>query len=118
MDILIVQSSPKEKFLSHPFSLEAGTRLYRTGDLARYLPNGNIEYLGRRDGQVKIRGYRVELGEIESILNQHLAVRESVVVARGSGIAWREGTRGLCCVQSWIADIAHRTAKFPPGKAT
>ena len=72
----------KEKFLSHPFSLEAGTRLYRTGDLARYLPNGNIEYLGRRDGQVKIRGYRVELGEIESILNQHLAVRESVVVAR------------------------------------
>ena len=54
------------KFISNPF--EEG-RLYKTGDLGRYLPNGNIEYLGRIDNQVKIRGFRIELGEIESILN-------------------------------------------------
>jgi acyl carrier protein len=57
-------------------------RLYRTGDRARYLPDGDIEYLGRSDNQVKIRGFRVELGEIEAALNQHPAVRESVVIAR------------------------------------
>ena len=59
-----------------------GTRLYKSGDLARYLPNGDIEYLGRADHQVKVRGFRIELGEIEAALGQHPAVRESVVVAR------------------------------------
>ncbi len=57
-------------------------RLYKTGDLARYLPDGNIEYLGRIDNQVKIRGFRIELGEIETVLNQHPLVQESVVVTR------------------------------------
>jgi len=57
-------------------------RLYKTGDLARYLPNGNIEFLGRDDHQVKIRGFRIELGEIESRLGRHSAVREVVVTAR------------------------------------
>jgi amino acid adenylation domain-containing protein len=57
-------------------------RLYRTGDLARYLPDGNIELLGRIDHQVKIRGHRVELGEIEARLNEHPDVRESVVLFR------------------------------------
>jgi amino acid adenylation domain-containing protein/thioester reductase-like protein len=57
-------------------------RIYKTGDLARYLPDGNIEYLGRIDNQIKIRGFRIELGEIEAILNQHPGVRENVVVAR------------------------------------
>ncbi|GAB6041224.1 MupA/Atu3671 family FMN-dependent luciferase-like monooxygenase [Endothiovibrio diazotrophicus] len=57
-------------------------RLYRTGDLARYLPNGDIEFLGRNDFQVKIRGHRIELGEIEAVLGQHPAVREAVVAAR------------------------------------
>ena len=56
-----------------------GSRLYRTGDFARYLPDGQIEFLGRLDQQVKIRGYRIELGEIEVALNEHEAVRESVV---------------------------------------
>jgi amino acid adenylation domain-containing protein len=56
--------------------------LYRTGDLARYLPDGNIELLGRIDNQVKIRGHRVELGEIEALLNEHPGVRESVVLVR------------------------------------
>ncbi len=68
------------KFIPNPFSKESGTRLYRTGDLARYLPNGDIEILGRIDDQVKIRGFRIELGEIEARLNQHAKVREAVVV--------------------------------------
>jgi amino acid adenylation domain-containing protein len=58
------------------------SRLYKTGDLARYLPDGNIEFLGRIDHQVKIRGFRIELGEIEAVLGQHPQVRETVVIAR------------------------------------
>jgi alpha-ketoglutarate-dependent taurine dioxygenase/acyl carrier protein len=56
--------------------------IYKTGDLGRWLPDGNIEFLGRIDHQVKIRGFRIELGEIEALLSQHPAVRESVVVVR------------------------------------
>jgi amino acid adenylation domain-containing protein len=56
-------------------------RLYRTGDLAKYLPNGDIEYIGRKDNQVKIRGFRIELGEIEAAINTHPAVFEAVVLA-------------------------------------
>ncbi|MBW4500881.1 MAG: amino acid adenylation domain-containing protein [Scytonema hyalinum WJT4-NPBG1] len=70
------------KFIPSPFSNETGIRLYKTGDLARYLPDGNIEFLGRIDNQVKVRGFRIELGEIEAVLNQHPGVRESVVLAR------------------------------------
>src|SRR5207249_12022408 len=69
-----------ERFIANPFSEEPDARLYRTGDLSRYLPDGNIEFLGRVDNQVKIRGYRIELGEIEATLNQHPAVQESVVI--------------------------------------
>ncbi|MBD2016421.1 amino acid adenylation domain-containing protein [Microcoleus sp. FACHB-53] len=61
---------------------QPGTRLYKTGDLARYRADGNIEFLGRIDNQVKIRGFRIELGEIESVLNQHPAVREAVVIVQ------------------------------------
>jgi aspartate racemase len=71
-----------EKFISDPFSDRPGARLYKTGDLARYLPDGNIEFLGRIDNQVKVRGYRIELGEIETALKQHPSVRETVVIAR------------------------------------
>jgi amino acid adenylation domain-containing protein len=73
-----------EKFIVDPFGIESDSRLYRTGDLARYLPDGMIELLGRTDRQVKIRGYRVELGEIETCLNQHPQVKESLVVADGA----------------------------------
>ena len=71
-----------EKFIANPFSTEVHARLYKTGDLARYLADGNIEFLGRIDDQVKIRGFRIELGEIGSVLAQHPAVREVVVLAR------------------------------------
>ncbi|WP_193196878.1 non-ribosomal peptide synthetase [Nostoc sp. MG11] len=71
-----------ERFICHPFSNNPQARLYKTGDLARYLPNGELEYLGRIDNQVKIRGFRIELGEIEGLLAQHLAVWENVVVVR------------------------------------
>jgi amino acid adenylation domain-containing protein len=71
-----------EKFIPNPFSNKPGARLYKTGDLARYLPDSNIEFLGRIDQQVKIRGFRIELGEIESVLQQHPGVQEAVVIAR------------------------------------
>ena len=72
----------EEKFIPDPFAKHAGARLYKSGDLARFLPDGNIEYLGRLDFQVKLRGFRIELGEIEAALLQHPAVRQSVVLAR------------------------------------
>ncbi|XWU44250.1 MAG: amino acid adenylation domain-containing protein [Dolichospermum sp. UKL202] len=72
-----------EKFITNPFTKSKGReRLYKTGDLARYLPDGNIEYLGRIDNQVKIRGFRIELGEIEAALSQHEDVQTSVVIIR------------------------------------
>jgi len=69
-----------QKFIPNPFSNEPGARLYKTGDLARYLPDGNIEFLGRIDNQVKIRGFRIELGEIEAVLRQNRAVQDAVVI--------------------------------------
>jgi amino acid adenylation domain-containing protein len=71
-----------EKFIANPFCADPASRLYKTGDLARYLPDGNIEFLGRMDNQVKIRGYRIELSEIEVTLKHHPSVREAVVIAR------------------------------------
>ena len=71
-----------EKFVPDPFSGESGERLYRSGDLVRYLPDGNIEYLGRIDNQVKVRGFRIELGEIEAVICQHPSVQEAAVLAR------------------------------------
>ena len=78
-----------ERFLADPFSAEPGQRMYRSGDLARYLPDGQLEFLGRIDEQVKIRGYRIELGEIETALLAHPEIREAVVVADADGPAKR-----------------------------
>jgi amino acid adenylation domain-containing protein len=70
-----------ERFVGDPFSSDKSARLYRTGDLARFLPDGNIEFLGRIDQQVKIRGFRVEPAEVEAILKRHPAVKQAAVVA-------------------------------------
>ncbi|WP_255668415.1 non-ribosomal peptide synthetase [Brevibacillus daliensis] len=70
----------EEKFVPNPF--EAGARMYKTGDLARWLPDGNIEYLGRIDEQVKIRGFRIEPNEIAQQLMLHEQIQDAVVVAR------------------------------------
>ncbi|MEW6733019.1 MAG: amino acid adenylation domain-containing protein [Acidobacteriota bacterium] len=67
-------------FIYHPHT---GERLYRTGDLGRYLPDGNIEFLGREDFQIKLQGFRIELGEIEYVLEKHDKVRTAIVVAAG-----------------------------------
>ncbi len=70
-----------EKMVPDPYAAEAGARLYRTGDLGRCLASGAIEFMGRLDGQVKIRGFRVEVGEVETVLAGHPAVRDAAVVA-------------------------------------
>jgi amino acid adenylation domain-containing protein len=71
-----------ERFIPHFFSDEPGARLYRTGDLGRWLPDGEIEYLGRTDHQVKVRGFRIEPGEIEAALLSHEAVKEALALVR------------------------------------
>ena len=70
-----------EKFIENPFSNKSGGRIYRTGDLAKWLPNGEIECLGRLNEQVKIRGFRVELGEIENLLSMSDLISQCAVVA-------------------------------------
>jgi amino acid adenylation domain-containing protein/FkbH-like protein len=71
-----------ERFVPNPFSAKNNARMYKTGDLCRWLPDGNIEYLGRLDHQVKLRGFRIELDEIEAVLATHPGVRQCLVMAR------------------------------------
>ena len=81
-----------DRFIPNPFATEedeakGDNRLYKTGDLVRWLPDGNLEYIGRNDDQVKIRGYRIELGEIEHALTQVPGIKHSCVLARERGTA-------------------------------
>ena len=82
-----------ERFIENPFLVNS--KMYRTGDLCRYLPDGNLEFLGRADDQVKIRGYRVETGEVETVLSRHPEVKQAVVVAKSDG---QDGTRLIAYV--------------------
>lgn len=77
----------RETFIDNPFFKEGhpSERLYKSGDLTRFLPDGNIEYIGRTDFQVKVRGLRIELGEIENVLHQHPVVQETIVITRDMG---------------------------------
>lgn len=72
-------SLTQERFITNPFTNLSGDRLYRSGDLGRFLPDGKVEFLGRKDTQVKIRGFRIELGEIETVLSKHPSVHQSVI---------------------------------------
>jgi amino acid adenylation domain-containing protein len=88
-----------QRFIPNSFSKAPGARLYRTGDRARFLPDGNLEFLGRVDEQVKVNGYRIELGEIEATLARHENVRRAVVAVHGTELVAyvvpRRGTETL-----------------------
>ncbi|TKH26522.1 amino acid adenylation domain-containing protein [Bacillus cereus] len=89
-----------DKFIDHPF--EPGEKLYKTGDIARWLPDGNIEYLGRVDHQVKIRGYRIELGEIEASLLKYETIKTAVVIDQED----EDGEKYLCAYVVTEKDIS------------
>jgi amino acid adenylation domain-containing protein len=95
-----------ERFIPHPYSKEPGARLYRTGDLARYLPDGNLEFLGRLDDQVKLRGYRIELGEIEAALREHPGIREAVALARQDSAGEKRLVAYVVCEPEAPATVA------------
>lgn len=77
-----------QKFIDNPFT--KGEKLYKTGDLGKWLNNGTIEYAGRNDDQVKVRGFRIELGEIETVIKQHEAIEDAVVVIKEDSLGIKE----------------------------
>lgn len=81
--------SGADEVMAHRASKIENQKLYKTGDLVRYLPDGNLEFLGRIDHQMKVRGYRIELGEIEAQVKAHPGVQDAVVVVQGEGAASR-----------------------------
>jgi amino acid adenylation domain-containing protein len=107
----------RERFLESPFGVPDIPRLYRTGDVGRFLPNGELEYLGRADNQVKVRGIRIELEEIEAALQKKVEVQQAVVVAEPHGtesrlIAFVSAKPGHSLVTSAIRK--HLRACLPP----
>ncbi len=108
-----------ECFVTNPFAttndtVKGYTRLYKTGDLVRWLPNGELEYLGRNDFQVKIRGYRVELGEIESALTAHPQIKQAVVIDREH--LGHKALAAYLVAEDAVSDemlLAHLSARLP-----
>lgn len=104
-----------EKFISDRFSDDPKARLYRTGDLCRYLPDGNIEFIGRLDHQVKIRGFRIELGEIENTLLQQDVVREAVVLSKDLPTGGKCLVAYLVCnAEPIVSDLREHLEKILP----
>jgi amino acid adenylation domain-containing protein len=102
------------RFVPNPFATRGqaeSSRLYRTGDLVRFLPDGNLEFLGRVDNQVKIRGFRIELEEVEGALRQHPGVREVAVMAQPAGL--EEGSNGKSGGQRLVAYITRAQEGAP-----
>jgi acyl-CoA synthetase (AMP-forming)/AMP-acid ligase II len=89
------QALTAEKFVLKAFGDMPEAPLYRTGDLGRFLPDGNLEFMGRADYQVKIRGFRIDLGDIECALRQHPDVREAVALTK-------ESKSGERCVLAYV----------------
>ncbi|CAM1358752.1 amino acid adenylation domain-containing protein [Tenacibaculum xiamenense] len=87
------KSLTNQKFVVNPFDKTGKTKLYKSGDLARWLPDGTIEFIGRKDDQVKIRGYRIELGEVEHHVSQIKEVKQAVVLAQKTN----QGINQLIC---------------------
>jgi amino acid adenylation domain-containing protein len=95
-----------ECFVPDPFALKPGARMYRTGDVVRFTADGAFHYVGRMDFQVKVRGFRIELGEVESVLREHPAVRDVVVVLHG-------GDRADAVLAGYVTSTSERTTNLP-----
>ncbi|USB33497.1 amino acid adenylation domain-containing protein [Paenibacillus sp. YPG26] len=94
----------RERFIADPFGQAEGARMYRTGDMAKWMPDGNIEFLGRVDRQVKIRGFRVELGEVQAKLLRHPDISQCVVLDCPDG----SGQRALCAYYAAAEELPYR----------
>ncbi len=94
----------KERFIRDPFDVDPNARMYRTGDLAKWMPDGNIEFLGRIDHQVKIRGFRVEMGEIQAKLLRHPDIANCIVVDCADG----SGQKALCAYYASPVDLPYK----------
>lgn len=95
-----------ERFIPHPF--EAGKRIYKTGDMGRWTEDGNIQLLGRKDSQIKLRGYRIELGEIETVMAQHEAIEQAIVLLK----TFKEGDQQLVAYYTGQAIPADELRSF------
>ncbi|MDQ1835371.1 non-ribosomal peptide synthetase [Massilia scottii] len=105
-----------ERFIDDPFSAAPDARMYRTGDLARWMPDGNMDYVGRNDSQVKIRGFRIELGEIESTILDHPAVHEAAVTLHVGANGNKHLVAHLVCPEMPLIDRQERLQAHVAGK--